>query len=234
MLKNVMFDLDGTLLPMDMKVFVEEYLRCLARRMAGRGTDPAALVRAVWAGTGAMVENTGEETNEAVFWRVYNSICPLRPGDREEIDDFYRGEFQQVRNVCGFAPEAGECVRQIRALGLHTALATNPVFPKIATESRIRWAGLEPGDFELVTTFENSRFCKPNPDYYREVVEKLGWAPEETLMVGNDLNEDTRAADIGAGVFILTPCMIDRDGSGPGAWPHGDFRDLMKYIKDIL
>jgi len=32
-------------------------------------------------------------------------------------------------------------------MGFRVALATNPIFPAIATEKRIRWAGLTPEDF---------------------------------------------------------------------------------------
>ena len=61
-------------------------------------------------------------------------------------------------------------------------LATNSIFPRIATENRIRWAGLEPDDFALITTYENSTYCKPNPAYYREVLGKLGLEAEECLV----------------------------------------------------
>ena len=43
----------------------------------------------------------------------------------------------------------------------------------IATETRISWAGLKPEDFEFFTTYDNIGWCKPNLDYYREV---LRWA----------------------------------------------------------
>lgn len=44
---TVLFDLDGTLLPMDQDVFVKDYLKRLAMRMAGHGYDPDALVAAI-------------------------------------------------------------------------------------------------------------------------------------------------------------------------------------------
>ena len=44
-------------------------------------------------------------------------------------------------------------------MGLRVALATNPIFPEAAIKSRIRWAGLEPEDFELYTTYENIGFA---------------------------------------------------------------------------
>lgn len=233
MVKNVLFDLDGTLVPMDMRVFVEEYMRLLGAFMARRGVDPGKLIKAVWEGIGRMRSNDGSATNEQVFWEAYEAVCPTRPGDREALDEFYRTDFQNVRLVCGFSPEAAPAVRAIKALGLRTAVATNPVFPREATFSRVRWAGLEPDEFELITTYEDSGFCKPDPRYYGEVCEKLSMDPAETLMVGNDTSDDVGGEALGMGTFILTHSLIDRTG-GVDTRPHGGFGELLRYIKDGL
>ena len=121
-------------------------------------------------------------------------------------------------------------MRAIQALGLGTVLATNPIFPKVATESRIRWAGLQPEDFRLYTTYENASYCKPNPDYYREILDKLNLRPEECLMVGNDVAEDMVAETLGMKVFLLPACVINREGRDIDAYPHGDFDDLLAYV----
>lgn len=52
-------------------------------------------------------------------------------------------------------------MRELKRRGFGVALATNPIFPSVATESRIRWAGLEPEEFALYTTYENTAYCKP-------------------------------------------------------------------------
>ena len=97
------------------------------------------------------------------------------------FEEFYATEFGKVRTVCGFNPEAGELIRWLKEQGVRLILATQPVFPEIATMQRIRWAGLDPADFELVTTYENARFTKPNPAYYREILEKADLEPENCL-----------------------------------------------------
>ena len=119
----------------------------------------------------------------------------------------------------------------IRSMGYRVALATNPIFPSVATESRIRWAGLEPKDFELYTTYENSSRCKPNPAYFADVAESLHLAPESCLMVGNDAQEDTAAAQVGMKVFLLTDCLINKDGRDISAYPQGSFEQLLDYVK---
>lgn len=120
---------------------------------------------------------------------------------------------------------------QIKALGCRVALATNPIFPNVATESRIRWAGLEPEDFTLYTTYENTGHCKPNPAYYSEIASRLSVEPENCLMVGNDAQEDTAAALAGMKVFLLTDCLINKDGGDISAYPQGNFEQLLDYVK---
>ena len=113
-------------------------------------------------------------------------------------------------------------------------LATNPLFPAVATQSRVRWAGLEPEDFAWITTYENSRYCKPNPDYYREILDKLNLKPGECLMVGNDVQEDGAAAKLGMPVFLLTDCLIQRGGNADPSWPQGSFPELLAWIRSEL
>ena len=115
-------------------------------------------------------------------------------------------------------------------MGYRVVLATNPIFPAIATQSRIRWTGLEPEDFEFITTYENSSYSKPNPRYYEEVLEKIGCTPAECLMVGNDVTEDGAAKKLGIDVFFLIDCLINQEGRDISGEPHGSWEDLMAYI----
>lgn len=231
-MKTVLFDLDGTLLPMDQEVFVKDYIGRMAQFMAPHGYDPSKLVKALWKGTGAMVKNDGRAKNEDVFWQVFNDDLGMDARKDEALfESFYATEFQKSRAVCGFDARAAEVIRELKNVGCRVVLATNPLFPAIATQSRIRWAGLEPEDFELVTTYENSRFCKPNPDYYREILEKLGLDSAECLMVGNDVEEDMVAGTMGMQVFLLTDCLINRDNRDISQFPNGGFPELLEFIR---
>ena len=130
---------------------------------------------------------------------------------------------------CSPTPRAAEVVRAMKGAGRQVVLATNPIFPPAATQARIRWTGLDPQDCALYTTYENSSWCKPSLGYYRELLGKLGRAPEECLMVGNDVAEDMVAEELGMRVFLLTDCLINREGKDIAAWPHGGFGALMDY-----
>lgn len=234
-IKMVMFDLDGTLLPMDQDEFVKVYMGLLAQKMAVHGYDPKRLVKSVWAGTEAMVRNDGLFTNEEVFWRVFRQIHgPEAMKDLPLFDEFYMTDFAGARTACGFAPQAVELVKLLKEKGYRLVLATNPLFPAVATRQRIRWAGLRPEDFELVTTYENSRHCKPNPDYYRDILRQTGMKPDECMMIGNDVGEDMVAKRLGMQVYLLTDCLINKKEENISAYPHGSMAELVEYVKENL
>lgn len=233
-IKTVLFDLDGTLLPMDQDVFVERYFGLLALKLAPYGYDAKALIKAIWTGTGAMVKNDGAATNEAVFWKTFSAqfdrdVMP----DIPLFEEYYKNEFQSVQSVCGYTPDAAKAVELVKSKGMRVVLATNPIFPAIATQSRMRWAGLHAEDFELYTTYENARHSKPNPEYYLDILQQIGAAPEECLMVGNDVTEDMVAQSLGMQVFLLTDCLINKENKDISVYPHGDFAALIDFIEAL-
>ena len=230
----ILFDLDGTLLPMDQNAFMKDYFGRLARRLAPVGYEPKALIDAIWAGTADMVKNDGSMLNEARFWHRFQSIFGEDAiKDLPLFDAFYREEFDEIKASCGYHPAAAQTIHDIKAMGSRVALATNPLFPSLATECRIRWAGLAPEDFELYTTYENTCYCKPNPDYYLDVCRRLGVDPHECVMVGNDVDEDMIAEALGMKVFLLTDCLLNKSGKDISTYPHGSFEELGAFIRQI-
>ncbi len=234
MIRAVLFDLDGTLLPLDQDELIKEYIRLLKTSYARLGYDSDILEKATWAGFFAMMKNDGRQTNQELFWKEFSGYCG-RPQyeDKDRFDQFYGDEFNGLRAVCGFNPAIKELVMNIKARGLRTAIATSPVFPDVAQESRIRWAGFEVSDFEFYTSYENVRSCKPSPAYFTEVAGRLGVPPEECLMVGNDADEDTAASAVGMKVFILTDCLINRHGRDISGIPRGGLPKLREYIDSL-
>ncbi len=232
MTTTILFDLDGTLLPMDQERFTRAYFGGLAAAAAPHGYEAKTLTDTIWAGTAAMVRNTGAHTNEQVFWQTFLAAYgEASRADMTMFDDFYATAFQDVRHSCGFDPRAADLIHALQATGVRLVLATNPIFPKVATDSRIRWAGLEPADFAFCTTFENSRRCKPNPEYYRDILAHLHLSAEECIMVGNDVDEDMVAETLGMKVFLLTDCLINRRGVDIDRYPHGDMAALAEFLR---
>lgn len=231
---TVLFDLDGTLLPMDQDMFVKDYFGRLATKLVPQGYEPKKLIETIWRGAGAMVKNDGSKTNEEAFWEVAVSVYGEQfLKDKHLFDEFYETEFDKAKEVCGFHPAAAEIVHSLKRRGYRVALAANPIFPARATQWRIQWAGLKPNDFELYTTYENSRYSKPNLDYYRDILEKLDVSAEECLMVGNDVGEDMVAAQLGMKVFLLTDCMINKQGKDISIYPNGGFDALHSFMEAL-
>ena len=234
-ISTVMFDLDGTLLPMDNDEFTRGYFKLLAAKLAPLGYEAKPLVDGIWSGVAAMAANDGSRTNEEAFWARFAELFGEEAlADRSVIEGFYAVDFKKADVFCGFNAASAETVKLAKALGLRRVLATNPLFPAVATRTRIGWAGLSPEDFELVTTYENCSYCKPNPDYYRDILSRCGLDAADCLMVGNDADEDASAAEAaGLRVFLLTDCLINRRGAPLGAWPHGGFDELQAHMKRL-
>ena len=231
---TILFDLDGTLLPMDLEMFAKAYMSGLGRVAASKGYEPKATMSAVMSGTAAMAKNNGEKTNESVFWdTLAEALGESVLNDSHMYDKFYQTDFQKIKEVCGFEPRAKSVIAHAKEKGFRVVLATNPLFPSVATESRISWAGLDVEDFEWVTTYENSYHCKPNLDYYRDILNKLELVPEECLMVGNDVGEDMIASQLGMRVFLLTDCLINRKNEDISKYPRGSFDELYTHIDSL-
>ena len=148
-IKAILFDLDGTLLPMDQDMFIKTYFSGIAAKLVPYGFDPKTLIGGIYKGTEAMTANDGSVTNEEAFWNTFCKIFGEKARQYEPIfEDFYKNEFDDVKRVSTASPFAKDIVDSLKAQGIRIILATSPVFPRIATEKRIAWAGLEPSDFE--------------------------------------------------------------------------------------
>jgi FMN phosphatase YigB (HAD superfamily) len=233
-LKMILFDLDGTLLPMDQDEFVKAYFGLLAKKLSNYGYEPNKLINSIWKGTMVMINNDGSKTNEEAFWDFFKSVYGEESiNDHDIFEEFYKNEFQLVQHVCGYIEKAGYVIRLLKQHGFKVALATNPIFPAIATESRIRWAGLKKEDFELITTYENSKYSKPNLNYYIDILDKLNVKPDECMMVGNDVAEDMVARKLGMKVFLMPKYLINKNNEDINSYPNGNFDELLIFIEDI-
>ena len=234
MIKAVLFDLDGTLLQMDQDEFIKKYLGGLSEKLSHFGYDKDTFKKGIWYGMGAMVKNDGTRTNEDAFWEAFVKVCGEGILDHvPAFDEFYEKEFDKISSVAETNTAAPYAVAEIKKMGYRVALATNPVFPRIATQKRIAWAGFSTDDFELYTTYEDSRFCKPNLNYYKDVISKLGVKPEECLMVGNDVSEDMICEKMGMKVFLIEKYVINKENKDTTCYARGDFHDLIAYVRSL-
>ena len=213
----------------------------VAAVFGGIGSIPGAVIGAFIIG---ICENIIKSTNYTIFSDAFTFallivILVFKPtglfgekalADKKIFNEFYANEFDRAKTVCGHTPVAAELIRKLRAAGIKVVLASNPVFPETAQKKRMQWAGVDPDDFEYITTYENSHYCKPNTKYYAELLEKLGYKAEDCIMVGNDVNEDMCAAEIGIKTFLLTDCMLNAEGKDISSYDRGGFPELEEYL----
>ncbi len=233
-MKAVLFDLDGTLLPMDEDLFTKVYFKLLAKKLCPLGIEPQALVDAVWAGTKAMVLNDGGDTNEHVFWNRFTEVTGLdwKPFD-ELTTEFYTTEFHGAKDYVGTNPFAKEVVKLVRDKGMKVIVATNPIFPKAGQISRLQWLGIAESEFDGITPYEECCYAKPNPEYYKAILKKYNLEAKDCLMVGNDEQEDMFAAgSVGMDTFLITDCVKKRE-KYPYNGKKGTFEDLIDYINTL-
>jgi len=234
-LKAILFDLDGTLLPMDQDEFTKIYLKMIAGHMIGHGYPAENFLENFWISVKEMIKNDGTKTNEKAFWNKFTEIYGADAiADIPFLEQFYKTKFQSIKELCNIIPEeqAIDAIRQLKEKDFRLVIATNPLFPTIATQSRVRWAGLCADDFELCTTYENSSFSKPQLGYYQEILNQINLKPEECLMVGNDVDDDMPAAELGMQVFLLTNHLVNRKNVDISDFPNGDWQQLLDYISD--
>lgn len=234
MLKHIMFDLDGTLLALGFDDFVKVYMKLLGGKMASLGYDGEQSVKAVWAGTYAMLKNDGTKSNHRVFWETFDTFGL---GDVKTIeglmDVFYTQEFTGVRSVLREERNLRKMVDGLKEKGYTLSLATNPIFPLVGVKERLAWLGLTAEDFAVVTSYENSRYCKPKPGYFEDVMKTAGFTPEESMMVGNDIHDDMPAAGLGVQVYLVTDVLENANGNSVDAYSHGTFAELLQYFEEL-
>ncbi len=229
---TVLFDLDGTLLPMHTETFTKAYFKLLAEKAAPYGYEAKALVDAVSAGTQAMVQNDGTCPNDRRFWQTFagrlgEDVLALRP----VFDQFYAQEFHAAKAATRPNPLARQVVQALRGRGYAVILATNPLFPAVGVATRLSWLGLTPGDFLHVTSYENSSFCKPNPAYFTQLLRDTGRQPGECLMVGNNVAEDIQAATrAGLSACLVTDCLENPAALDTTALPQGAFAAFAQSV----
>lgn len=233
MLRTILFDLDGTLLPIDTDQFVSQYLKALATHV-GHLVPPEQLGRQIMASTYAMIKDTSpDRTNAQVFAADFFEKVGHAESDLMPVfEEFYRLKFHGLRSACPGLPGLGrEIVQAAVDQGYEIALCTNPLFPREAIEERMRWVGILDMPWRLVTTYEFMHACKPQPAYYQEVLSLLERTPEECLMVGNDFEEDGVAAKLGMNVFFATDYLIKRTEAPLPPGRHGTLAEFLGRLK---
>lgn len=206
-MRGILFDLDGTLLDLDLSAFLRRYFTALddaAASLADASTSPRAFMDDLRDATSRMMEPHPGMTNQEVFDARMLVLTGIDLAHHRGVfDEFYLHTFPTLADSARPASGAREAVTTALDLGLKVAVATNPIFPRAAIDHRIRWAGLDDLRLDVVTSYEVMHATKPHGDYYRQTAEMLGVPTAQCLMVGDDRTLDLPAADTGMRTFYV-------------------------------
>ncbi|MEQ8200070.1 MAG: HAD family hydrolase [Syntrophomonadaceae bacterium] len=236
MFEAILFDLDGTLLDIDMDFFLARYFQEMGQMAALHGfEEPGILVGQILKSTDVMIKDKNPHIcNEDVFMRHFFSCLPVDEARTKAFfEEFYRTGFPRLHKYCGAFSGVRQMMSGLFASGTKVVVATNPVFPRAAIQMRLDWAEVGHFPFDLITSYEVMHYCKPNPQYYQEIADRLGVEPSDCLMVGNDRDEDLAAGLVGMKTFLVEDRLIDRglDEFTPD-W-RGRLPELYRFMEEI-
>lgn len=233
-MNTILFDLDGTLLPLDEKIFVDTYFDALHRAFEDK-MDKKTFVNYIWVATAHMRDiNEQDRTNKDLFMDKFKDFVGEEMDEyKERFDEFYDTGFLEVEKAVSKNQHVIDTIALLKDKGYTVILATNPLFPLTAVHHRVRWAGLEPEDFVHITSYENSHYCKPYAAYYEEILDHVGKQPEECIMIGNDVQEDLVAGELGLKTFLVENHLINRDDDPIQCTFRGNYEDLYHYIESL-
>lgn len=226
-MRGVLFDLDGTLLDIDLPGFFDRYFRALTAFMLTiePSLSASSFANALQGATAAMSRQHPAVSNREVFnssFRASTGVDLAVHGTH--LSRFYATEFAALGTACGPRAGARHAVESALSLGLKVVIATNPVFPREAVEERLAWAGLADLPLGSLTSYENMTACKPYPTYFRQAAALEGLDPCDCLMVGDDRTLDLPASDVGMRTYYV----------GDDADACADFRGSLFTLADVL
>lgn len=209
--RTALFDLDGTLLPVETDFFLKHYMDALAESFVGV-LSREAFDKALLGATYETINNVDPATGNL---DAFAEAFARRSGLRWErvwptIQRYYAERYPELRKHVPENPTARMTVQKCVDNGWRIILATQPLFPEVAVRERMKWCGVDSLPWDLVTTLDNMHFCKPHLHYYQEIVDAAALDPDKCVMVGNDMQEDMVAKKLGMKTFLVEDLLLDR------------------------
>lgn len=232
--KAILFDLDGTLMPVSNEDFENTYLKNISEYL-NEYIEPKYLLTSMYQALEAMFIDKSETKNEVVFFDKFSKLIgeELMRTLEPMFDAYYRSDFKILESLIKDNSKMQGTVKYLKEKGYKLIVATNPMFPQIAVEKRIEFSGLDLEDFDFVSNFHIHTSVKPHPEYYQEVLDFNNLDAEDCLMIGNDALEDGAAKKTGMDVWIITDHILNEEHVDKADWS-GSSDAFHQYIKEIL
>jgi HAD superfamily hydrolase (TIGR01549 family) len=223
-----LIDLDGTLINLDWRKNMSQYYRKIKRILPDMGANISYFYSIRWAAKKMMGDNSGDMLNIEKYFMYLSRISRVPDKKNREIySKFYDESFSVFQGDIAAVEGAHELIRTCKEAGMKIVLATNPVFPLQAVKERLSWGKFDPGDFELITHIQNFSHCKPNAEYFLEILKRIGGSLGDAFMVGDDYHYDIRPCQK---IGIKTWWYLDRKTTVRKKSMSGKLTELNKII----
>ena len=233
-MNTILFDLDGTLLNIDANEFMKVYMEKLYPRLSSIFTMDDFYNYMNSSIIAAIKSEDDKKTNEEIFIETFREMSGK---DMKEIyahiNAFYDNEYTKIEGMYSRSKYMIKAVELLKKKKYNLVVATNPLFPENAVNQRIKWAGLDPNDFVLITSIEKMSFCKPNPKYYSQILNMISKDAKDCIMVGNDVQEDLIASSVGIKTYLVEDNIINRLDEKPLANKISDSKGFYKFVKTL-
>lgn len=230
MVNTLLLDLDGTLCTMDKVRFMKRYMTDMAEHFKDIIPVDSFAPHIMKSSAFASSHPSPNYSWGEVFINHFAEGFGLKAnGMLGRFMDFFVKDFPQYCSMVTPHPLTAKLLQITAEKGYKLACASNCLMPKIAIEERMRCCGIDPARFDFIPGMEYMHHSKPNPLFFQEIADNLGVEPGDCLVVGNDMDEDMCAADIGMKTFFIG--LSTEDLSSKVTYS-GELKDLITLLEN--
>ena len=231
--------MDDTLLVNPALPFVEVYIEHLIKRILiyYPQFNVTKLYEDLFTATHCAVDSLDPlQTTADVFYKQFEGLTALNREHMQPImAEFIADDYPQLHTMTAPVESASPLVQWLFDHNFAVAVATNPLFEQAAIYKRLEWSGLADfiPTFWFITTMENVHFTKPRSHYYEEILTRLGFEPDEALMIGDSWKNDMLpAAKAGLNTFWIRDELSGNENLDDHLSPNGQgtLNDLYRLV----
>lgn len=201
---TLLFDIDNTLLLFDDHEFMRIYVELIHKYFRREEPNLKKFMSIFLTSTNKMThKNPSNLDNLTKFGVDFESRIGLSKSEIiTRFQQFYRTDFIKVCQIMKLHPIAMELLK-LASTYFHLVAATNPLFPRIANETRFSQTGLDAFPWVEITSAEDYHYAKPHIEFYEELLDRIDKSPTECMIIGDDPINDMVAGRLGIKTFLV-------------------------------